>query len=84
MSQYLTEGVLRDHLGRLGVCVELSTEPISLEQNEGGVTVIVKKVFSDNTEKLETVQTPYVIGADGARGDFTEGSSIQLKQLNGF
>lgn len=68
MSQYITEGIFRDHLAKSDVHVELSTEPISLEQDADGVTVVVKKVASDGSEASETIHAPYVIGADGAKG----------------
>ena len=65
MSQYLNEGIFREHLAKLGVQVELSTEPVSIEQDETGVRVSLKHVGSD---KIETVRCAYIIGADGARG----------------
>ncbi|KAI1798121.1 FAD binding domain-containing protein [Ganoderma leucocontextum] len=68
MSQYVTEGIFRDHLSKSGVHVELGTEPVSLEQDSDGVTVVVKKVVSDGSEATETIRAPYVVGADGAKG----------------
>ena len=68
MSQYLTEDVLRDHLAKFGVHVELSTELVSLEQDNKGVTVALKKTGADGSETMESVRAAYVIGADGARG----------------
>ncbi|PIL27606.1 hypothetical protein GSI_10758 [Ganoderma sinense ZZ0214-1] len=65
VSQYITEGVFRDHLAKSGVHIELGTEPVSLEQDADGVTVVVKKAASEATE---TIRAPYVIGADGAKG----------------
>ena len=67
MSQYLNEGIFREHLAKLGVQVELSTEPASIEQDEIGVSVSLKHAGS---EEIETVRCAYVIGADGARGQF--------------
>ena len=67
MSQYLTEGIFRDHLAKRGVHVELSTEPVSIEQDADGVTVTVKKVAPDGSETTETIRAAYVVGADGAR-----------------
>lgn len=68
MSQYITEGIFRDHLAKCGVYIELGTEPVSLEQDADGVTVVVKRVTSDGSEATETIRAPYVIGADGAKG----------------
>ncbi|KAM5533896.1 hypothetical protein V8D89_012436 [Ganoderma adspersum] len=65
MSQYIIEGIFRDHLAKSGVHIELGTEPVSLEQDSDGVTVVVKKAGSEATE---IIRTPYVIGADGAKG----------------
>ena len=69
MSQYITENIFRDHLAKSGVNVELGTEPVSLEQDADVVTVVVKKVISDGSEATETIRAPYVIGADGAKGE---------------
>ncbi|KAI0711179.1 FAD binding domain-containing protein [Cerioporus squamosus] len=65
LSQYLTEGVLRDHLLKYGVRVELGTEPVSMEQNDTGVSLSLKHA---GVEEIETVRCAYVIGCDGARG----------------
>ncbi len=70
MSQYITEGIFRDHLAKSGVHVELGTDPVSLEQDADGVTVVVKKVTSDGSEATETIRAAYVIGADGAKGEY--------------
>ncbi|KAI0711278.1 FAD binding domain-containing protein [Earliella scabrosa] len=68
LCQYITEGILRDHLAKHGVQVELGTEPISLVQDADGVKVTVRKLTVDNTEQEEVIQASYVIGADGAKG----------------
>ncbi|KAI0711174.1 FAD binding domain-containing protein [Cerioporus squamosus] len=65
VSQYLSEGIFRDHLSNYGVHVELATEPVSIEQDTSGVTVSLKHAGVD---ELETARVAYVIGADGARG----------------
>ena len=69
ISQFLTETVLRDHLARHGVHVELGTEPTSIDQDSDGVTVYLKKTDKDGNESTETVRASYVVGADGARGE---------------
>ncbi len=68
ISQYLTEGIFRDHLAKRGVHVELATEPVALEQDADAVTVTLKKVDANGEEKTEVARFSYVIGADGARG----------------
>ncbi|RDX51467.1 hypothetical protein OH76DRAFT_1346666 [Lentinus brumalis] len=65
LSQYLTEGIFRDHLLKYGVQVELGTEPVSIAQDETGVSVSLRHV---GVQEVETVRYAYVIGADGARG----------------
>ncbi|TFK91537.1 hypothetical protein K466DRAFT_541543 [Polyporus arcularius HHB13444] len=65
LSQYLTEGIFRDHLLKYGVQVELGTEPVSMAQDETGVSVSLRHV---GVQEVETVRYAYVIGADGARG----------------
>ncbi|RDX54604.1 hypothetical protein OH76DRAFT_1397960 [Lentinus brumalis] len=65
LSQYLTEGIFRDHLMKHGVQVELGTEPVSMSQDETGVTVSLRHV---GVQEVETVRCAYVLGADGARG----------------
>ena len=65
MNQYRTEEIFRDHLAKYGVHVELSTEAVSLEQDEAGVSVTLKHTDTNN---IEAVRVAYVIGCDGARG----------------
>ena len=67
MSQYLTERIFREHLAKFGVQVELGTESVSIEQDDTGVSLSLKRAGSD---EVETVRCAYVIGADGARGQF--------------
>ncbi|KAI0698051.1 FAD binding domain-containing protein [Cerioporus squamosus] len=70
ISQYVTEGILRDHLSKYGVRVQLGTEPVSIEQDATGVSVSLRHA---GVEEVETVRCAYVIGSDGARGDSTAG-----------
>ena len=67
VSQYLTERIFREHLAKFGVQVELGTESVSIEQDGTGVNLSLKHAGSD---KVEIVRCAYVIGADGARGQF--------------
>lgn len=65
MNQYRTEEIFRDHLAKYGVHVELSTEPVSLKQDDVGVSVTLQHT---DTGKIEDAKFAYVVGADGARG----------------
>ena len=56
--------VLRRHLERLGGKVEFGVALASFEQGAEGVDAILTQADS----RRETVHTPYLIGADGARG----------------
>ncbi|KAI0674231.1 FAD binding domain-containing protein [Trametes maxima] len=67
IGQYLLEGIFRDHLTKLGVHIELGTELVSLEQDDGGVTATLKQ-STDDGETHQRARVAYVIGADGARG----------------
>jgi putative polyketide hydroxylase len=58
------EPVLLEHAVELGVDVRFSTELVSLEENENGVTAVVRSV-DDGT--ATTVRAEYVVGADGTR-----------------
>ena len=85
MSQYLTEGIFRDHLAKYGVRVELRTEPELVEQDESGVNVTLKKVDEAGNESLESIKVGYIIGADGARGKAAPNSeSCDRQPLTSF
>ena len=62
LEQSKTETILTDFLKRFNKTVERNTEVIQFSQNENGVTVILKKKNGEN----ETVETNWLIGADGA------------------
>ena len=72
MDQYLLEGVLRKHLERHGVHVELATEPTFLEEVADGVNIVLKKTKRDGETTSEILHASYVIGADGAKGDLRQ------------
>ncbi|TFY80323.1 hypothetical protein EWM64_g3689 [Hericium alpestre] len=59
--------ILREHLKKHGVEVELSTELCYLEQTDDGVTATIKNTRSGK-ETLKAVHVKYLVGADGARG----------------
>ncbi|KDQ10915.1 hypothetical protein BOTBODRAFT_35858 [Botryobasidium botryosum FD-172 SS1] len=62
-----TEAILRDHLQRYNVQVELGRELVSLEQDDEGVTAQIVS-HSDTSSTPETVRVSWMIGADGAKG----------------
>ncbi|KDQ13836.1 hypothetical protein BOTBODRAFT_133086 [Botryobasidium botryosum FD-172 SS1] len=71
IAQDDTEAILRDHLQRYNVQVELGHELVGLEQDDKGVTA---QIFShtpnanDTNGTTETLRVSWLIGADGARG----------------
>ena len=68
----------RSHIEKYGVHVELNTELVSFSQDADGVTAHVVK-RSDGSEVTETIRTPFMIGADGARGIFPAPGLTQHK-----
>ncbi|KAF8840825.1 hypothetical protein BDN67DRAFT_929567 [Paxillus ammoniavirescens] len=68
-GQDITEGILRDHLHKHGVDVEMGTELRTLTQDVNGERVEVELVKTRGEEKIEErVSVEWLIGADGARG----------------
>jgi 2-polyprenyl-6-methoxyphenol hydroxylase-like FAD-dependent oxidoreductase len=65
------EKLLIRHLQFAGVTVERNTELINLSQNNDKVTAIIKK-----QHQIETLQTPFLFGCDGARS--TVRSSLNI------
>ena len=55
--------ILREHLSKLGIKVEVSTEMITYEQDEDGVTATLE--VNGNEEK---VRAKFLLGTDGAKG----------------
>ncbi|PCH36572.1 monooxygenase [Wolfiporia cocos MD-104 SS10] len=73
LGQANQEAVMREHLEKLGVRVELNTEFLSYEQHEDGVVAHLVRQLGE--EKIpETVRCDWLVGADGAR-------SVVRKQL---
>ncbi|THG97838.1 hypothetical protein EW026_g4253 [Hermanssonia centrifuga] len=73
LGQAHNEEILRAHLAKHDVYIELCTELVGFEQSESGVTAHIVKHENGN-ETQETVHTRWLVGADGAR-------SIVRKQL---
>ncbi|KAG1799865.1 FAD binding domain-containing protein [Suillus plorans] len=63
IGQQLLDVILRRHLEKFSCSVEMGTELRSFEQSDEGVTAVLAK-----NGILETFNTKWVIGADGARG----------------
>ncbi|KAG2358919.1 FAD binding domain-containing protein [Suillus spraguei] len=63
LGQQLLDVILRRHLERFSCSVEMGTELISVKQSDEGVTAVLAK-----NGTLETFDTKWVIGADGAKG----------------
>jgi 2-polyprenyl-6-methoxyphenol hydroxylase-like FAD-dependent oxidoreductase len=71
LGQSTTEAILRSHLSRLGVTVELGTELVDFTQDAHKVTANILKRDKSGTCENETLEVDWVIGADGARGYFS-------------
>ncbi|KAG1723314.1 FAD binding domain-containing protein [Suillus occidentalis] len=63
MGQQLLDVILRRHLEKFSCSVEMGTELRSFEQSDEGVTAVLEK-----NGTLETFNTNWVVGADGAKG----------------
>ncbi|KAG1727592.1 FAD binding domain-containing protein [Suillus lakei] len=63
IGQQLLDVVLRRHLEKFSCSVEMGTELRSFEQSDDGVTAVLSK-----NGILETFDTKWMIGADGAKG----------------
>ncbi|PCH36582.1 monooxygenase [Wolfiporia cocos MD-104 SS10] len=67
LGQATQESILREHLEKLGVHVELNTELRTYEQREDGVVAHAVKKSGDE-EMPEMIQCDWLVGADGAKG----------------
>ena len=63
LGQYKTEGILREHIQRLGGTIEDGTELRGFEQFADRVDAVLVKASQE-----EQVSCQYLVGADGARG----------------
>lgn len=68
LGQSRTQGIIRNHLKRLGREVELGTELVDIEQNADYATCRLRKTNGDGSVEDETLKVDYVVGADGGRG----------------
>ena len=61
---------MRDHLAALGISVELNIGLVALEQDTDSVKATLASFDNgEQTDMTELVETRYLIGADGARGE---------------
>ncbi|KAJ7647809.1 FAD binding domain-containing protein [Roridomyces roridus] len=65
LSQAVLEGIIRDHLQRYHVAVELRQELTAIEESEHHV---VAHFHDHQTDKTYDIKAKYLIGADGAKG----------------
>lgn len=68
ISQDTHEAIIRDHLKRLNVKVELGVELTAFEQDEGGVTATARHHLKQGSSQDEIIRTSYLVGTDGGRG----------------
>ena len=75
ITQIGLEPILRRHADELGARLEYSTEFVSIDQDEDGVTAVVR---SRDTGAERTVRAGYVIAADGSKSPVRERLGIPL------
>lgn len=73
IAQDNLEPIIRDRAIELGADVRLETELISFEQDEGGVTALLRE--RDGGREY-TMRASYLVAADGLRGPVREASGI--------
>ena len=76
ITQIGLEPILRRRADELGARLEYSTELISLDQDEDGVTAVVR---NRDTGAERTVRARYVVAADGSKSPVRERLGIPLR-----
>ncbi|KAK0434843.1 hypothetical protein EV421DRAFT_1909144 [Armillaria borealis] len=66
LGQDRHEAILRRHLAKFGVFVELGTELLDFEQDEDSVTATLRKTNAAGETVKETSTFKWLVGADGA------------------
>ncbi|KAJ7343010.1 monooxygenase [Mycena albidolilacea] len=74
VNQTKHEGVLREHLAKLGCTVELAAELRGFEQSAEGVMAKIMHTAEDGRQNEETATFEWLVGTDGAH-------SVVRKQL---
>jgi 2-polyprenyl-6-methoxyphenol hydroxylase-like FAD-dependent oxidoreductase len=72
LPQSDTERLLEEHLGRLGFNTQRQTELSSFEQNESGITAVLKNAEGQE----EVVSADWLIGCDGAHSAVRHGLGL--------
>jgi 2-polyprenyl-6-methoxyphenol hydroxylase-like FAD-dependent oxidoreductase len=62
------EEIIRTHLAKYGIVVELGKALIDIDQDANTVTATVAVKQPDGTEKQEMIIAQYLVGSDGAKG----------------
>ena len=75
ITQIGLEPILRRHAHELGARLEYGTELVSLDQDEDGVTAVVK---SRDSGDERTVRARYVVAADGSKSRVRDSLGIEL------
>jgi 2-polyprenyl-6-methoxyphenol hydroxylase-like FAD-dependent oxidoreductase len=76
ISQIGLEPILRRHADALGARLEYSTELVSVDQDEEGVSA---RVLSRDTGEERTVHARYLVAADGSKSPVRERLGIALR-----
>jgi 2-polyprenyl-6-methoxyphenol hydroxylase-like FAD-dependent oxidoreductase len=74
LPQSDTERLLEEHLGRLGINTQRQTELSSFEQDESGITAVLRN--ADGQE--EVVKADWLIGCDGAHSAVRHGLGLSF------
>lgn len=81
LGQATNEAILREHLAKYNVLVELGTELVSFEQDDTKVTVHLDKQASDGSVAKETLNVEWLIGSDGARGRVLQAIVVKKRKV---
>jgi pentachlorophenol monooxygenase len=68
-----TEGILEEHVAKLGVTVERNTELVGLSQHGSGVSARLR-----HGDRIEDFEADWVMGCDGAHSTVREQSAISF------
>ncbi|KIK67815.1 hypothetical protein GYMLUDRAFT_36594 [Collybiopsis luxurians FD-317 M1] len=66
LGQHRQQSILHRHLQKYGCQVEFNTEVRSFEQFDTHILVTLARKDADGNDILETIDVPYLVGADGA------------------
>jgi 2-polyprenyl-6-methoxyphenol hydroxylase-like FAD-dependent oxidoreductase len=69
LSQDVLESIIRAHLVKYGITVELGKCLVALEQDADSVIATITVNECGQDEKCEIVTAKYIVGSDGAKGN---------------